>query len=352
MDINPVREKYLCKVNTFKMKSSKSNTPSKHEDSIAIKNKTVKKTKFLRGEIFSNGVKSKFKKILGIRFKENKPLKNYTTFKVGGPAEFLGEAKNINQLKKVISLCIKYKIDYYILGRGSNLLISDNGIRGVVIRLSGDFEKIKFTGNKVKVGAAVGLGKLLTSATNASLGGVEFLWGIPGTSGGAVVSNAGVKGHSIQDIIENVGGLDCHGRFRNFTKKDLNFDYRRCDLPPYFVITSLEMSLQKKKKSDILKNIRYYEKLRKESQPKGPSAGCIFKNPLPFYAGQLIEKAGLKGYQIGQAQISKIHANFIMNRSQAKASDIWQLICLMKRKAREKFGIDLELEIKTWGRFY
>lgn len=296
-------------------------------------------------------IKSKFRKILGTNFKENQSLKKYTTFKVGGPAKFLVKVKNISQLNKIISLCIKYKIEYYILGKGSNLLISDEGVKGIVIKLLGDFEKIKFTGNKAEVGAAVGLPKIITSATDACLGGVEFLWGIPGTIGGAIVSNAGVKEQSVADIIENVKGLDGHRRFRVLTKKDLKFDYRRCDWPPYFVITSVEMSLQKKKINDILKNIRYYKKLRKDSQPKGYSAGCIFKNPLPFYAGQLIEKAGLKGYEIGQAQVSKVHANFIVNRSRAKADDIWRLICLMKQKVREKFGIDLELEIKTWGRF-
>lgn len=290
--------------------------------------------------IWFNSLKGK------VKLKE--PLNRHTTFRIGGPVSYFIEPKDREDLKLLLSLLKKYKIPSRVIGCGSNLLVADRGLRGALIHLtSREFDFLEFQNEQVKVGSAMRLGKFVQKTARASLSGIEFLAGIPGSVGGAVVMNAGAWGRSISDVLTEVEVMDHSGRIINFLSRQIKFGYRSSNLSD-FIILSATFRLVKRNLAEIKKKIRDYLTKRRLTQPSFPSAGCVFKNPLGFSAGYLIENCGLKGLKVGGAQISLRHANFIVNTGNATFSDVFSLIKLIKREVNKKYKINLELEIKVW----
>lgn len=290
---------------------------------------------------WSNGLKAKVK--------TKEPLKDKTTFKIGGAAEYFAEPKDIGDLQLLLRWAKRYRLPFWVIGAGSNILIDDRGIDGLVIRLTSPFfKKVSFDNNQLKVGSGLGLSQLLARAKNEGLSGLEFLVGIPGTVGGALLMNAGAHNKSISGLVEKVTVMDYNGKMRTLNKKEIKFGYRSCCLSRY-VILNAQLKLKKDDKEEIKRRMLKYLCYRKRAQDLSkPSAGCIFKNPKARPAGMLIDLCGLKGKIIGGASVSKKHANFILNLGRAKADDVLKLMALVKRKVKDKFGITLEPEIKIW----
>lgn len=285
------------------------------------------------------------RKLSGV--KENQILSEFTTFKIGGPADWFYQAKSEEDLIKAIDFCYDQKIPFFILGGGSNLLITDKGFRGMVIKLENKEGKV--LEEKIIVDSGLKLGELVNLATDNDLSGLEFLVGIPGTVGGAVVGNAGAWQQNIGDKIERVKVLDERKQIQWFNRIDCQFAYRQSRFKKKKeIILAVEFSLKKENHLIIKEKIKEYL-AKRQSQPKSFSAGCIFINPKPKVAGSLIEECDLKGTRINNAEISPIHANFIINHGGAKAKDVLELISLAKKKVKEKFGIDLEEEIIILG---
>ena len=283
------------------------------------------------------------------RLKLNISLSKYTTFKVGGRARFFFEPKNTRELISILKESHKLRLACYVIGNGSNLLVSDKGLDAAVIRLSNPyFQRIDFKKNRAEAGSGLTVRHLLEKAKNQGLGGLEFLAGIPGTVGGALVMNAGIKTDSIGSLIKEVKVIDSNNEIRILKGSRLRFAYRKSNLAKY-IILSAKFKLIKKSRQQIDQSIRDFLKKRWEAQDVSAfSAGCVFKNPISDSAGRLIDLCGLKGKRIGDAQISGRHANFIINRGRAKAEDILKLIGFVKDRVKEKFGINLEEEIKIW----
>ena len=281
--------------------------------------------------------------------KKNQLLSSYTTFKIGGPADYFCEAKNEKEILSALKFAQKKKIPLFILGNGSNVLISDKGLRGMVVKIANS--KYQIVKSKIVAGAGMGLNKLVDIAKENELTGLEFLAGIPGTLGGAIVSNAGAWQQNIGDKVERVKILDENNQFKWLNHEECQFSYRRSRFKKTKeVILEVELKLTKGKRQESEREIKINLKKRK-NQPKEPSAGSIFINPKPLSAGALIEECGLKGEKRGSAQISEKHANFMVNLGGAKASDVVELMALARRKVKEKFNILLEPEINFLGEF-
>ena len=297
-------------------------------------------------------IKNECKKIgIDSIIKYDKPLKNHTSIRIGGPADVFCSPGNIEDLKKVVSISKEYNIPFWVLGNGTNLLILDNGIRGLVINLNKGFKKIEFSDKIVKVGAGVSLVYLSKIALNRELSGLEFACNIPGTLGGAIINNVGFKGNFMADIVQNVTFLTRENKIERTSKSDLNFNYRESNLKGKSVII-LEATLQLKKgnKEEIESKIKENIKIRETKQPLHKlNAGSIFKNPPGYYAGELIEKVGAKGLSRGKAEVSTRHANFIINNGGASARDILYLIEEIEKRVKKNFGIKLEREIEILG---
>ncbi len=277
-------------------------------------------------------------------------LAPYTTFRIGGKALALCNVKKLIELKNLISYLNSEKIPYVVLGKGSNVLISDSGFYGAVLRLKGKFEKIIHKGNFLIAGAGVRVSSLLRYCIRHSIKGLEFLAGIPGTVGGAVSMNAGVFGKETCQHIEKILILKKDGEVCIKDISDLKFSYRNLSMERGTIILYAWFKVESGDKEEIKREIRSYLEKRRRTQPIGfHSAGCIFKNPRGNFAGRLIEKAGLKGLKIGGAVVSNIHANFIINEGNAKASDVLALIKEIKKKINDKEGINLETEIRFIG---
>jgi UDP-N-acetylmuramate dehydrogenase len=281
----------------------------------------------------------------------SEPLRNYTTFKIGGKAKFFIEPKDIKNLKLLLNLVKKYRIPFFVIGSGSNILVNDKGIAGIVLRLNSSyFKKISFHNNQLNVGSSVLLNKLVLFTQDHGLSGAEFLAGIPGTVGGALVMNAGVSGKvkSIGDLVEDVTVMDYDGNIKTLQKKEIEFGYRESGLSKY-IILSTRLRLVRKSKKEIKRRIKKYLDYRRTTQDLShPSAGCIFKNPAGYSAGRLIDLCGLKGKRIGDACISLKHANFIINLGHSKASNVLRLMDLVEKKVKDRFNITLRPEIKIW----
>lgn len=301
------------------------------------------------------------KKILpGI--KENVLLSNYTTFKIGGPAKYFFIAKNQKDLIKAIKMAKKLNLPFFILGSGSNLLVSDEGFRGLIIKFQ--VSGFKFQENNLYVGAGVLLNDVVKLTNEQSLTGLEWAAGLPGTVGGAICGNAGWPSNkkNISAIIKSVEVLELNKKpkIKKFNQKECCFGYRDSIFKhnKNLIILSAFLKLKKGKRDKIKKEIIEIIKTRRDKIPSEPSAGCIFQNPSPaqispkfmagkgFSAGDLIEKCSLKGKKIGKAQVSKKHANFIINLGGAKAKDVISLIKMIKQKVKNKFGVKLEEEIQ------
>ena len=283
-----------------------------------------------------------------MKIKKNIPLKNLSTFKIGGKGLYLVEVEKKEEIKKAILFSQKKNLSFFILGNGSKILFPDGTLNKVLIKIKIKAKR-KIGENKIIFGAGLLLKEAYHFAKDFSLSGFEYFSHIPGTIGGAIFMNASAFGKEIKDFLERVFVFDV----RNFSffwleKKDLNFSYKKSifQKEKNLIIIEAEFKLKKDKKEMIEKREKKFLKKRIETQPLNfPSCGCIFKNPQSYPAGYLIEKSSLKGKKIGEAKISEKHANFILNLGQAKSEDVKELISLIKKKVKEKFGISLKEEI-------
>lgn len=276
-------------------------------------------------------------------------LAGYTNFKIGGQAKYFFEPKNICQLQQVLVSAKQAGLRVFILGAGSNILVSDTGLAGLVIRLSHkDFRKCRCQGSCLVAGGGLKLNALISFSREKNLSGLEFLAGIPGTLGGSLAGNAGAWGRAIGELVSQVGVLDYNGKLKILGSKQLKFAYRESNLNNYIIIWA-KLKLFAGKKKVIAAKIKEYLLRRKQTQGDHlPNAGCIFKNPTCGSAGKLIDSCGLKGKTKRGTVISKRHANFILNTGKAKSRDVLSLMDLMQRKVKERFKINLEPEIKIW----
>jgi UDP-N-acetylmuramate dehydrogenase len=288
-------------------------------------------------------------KSLSKKIRSKVKLSRLTSFKIGGPVRFFLEATDIEELQAALIWAKRARLPVFILGSGSNILVSDSGLNGLVIKLGGEFFKHIYRDRQcLEAGSAIQLNQLILYAKNNALSGSEFLAGIPGTLGGALAGNAGAWGKSIGDLVEEVRVLDYRGNPEILGPGELKFSYRRSNLHKY-IILSARLKLGKGNKNIIGSNIREYLLRRNKTQSNNlPGAGCIFKNPTKAAAGKLIDDCGLKGVSKGGAVISKVHANFILNKAKAGSGDVLSLMDLARRKVREKFKVNLEPEIKIW----
>jgi len=282
---------------------------------------------------------------------KDEPMALHTTFRIGGPADIFFAPRGIEDLKKALELLGLSKTPVTVIGKGSNLLVSDAGIRGAVIALAGNFGTVEIKGSRVFALAGVLMNDLIKLCCEKGLGGLEGLAGIPSALGGALSMNMSSKENSISDHVISVSVMDAGGGLVSVIKKDCGFAYRTSGLGrDGGIIVSAELELAAGEAKALLTERENVLKQKSASQPVGyPSAGCIFKNPPSGPAGKLIEKAGLKGSMIGDAMVSDVHANYIVNRGAAKASDVMLLIERIRDAVEKKFGVRLELEVKTPG---
>ncbi|MEE0885066.1 MAG: UDP-N-acetylmuramate dehydrogenase [Faecalimonas sp.] len=283
----------------------------------------------------------------------DEPMKKHTTFRVGGNADYFVMPQNAEEVKKIVALCKDAEVPYYILGNGSNLLVGDRGYRGVIIQIYKAMNDIQIEGDRVKAQAGALLSRVGTATLEAELTGFEFAAGIPGTVGGAVFMNAGAYGGEMKDIIVNATVLTQDGDIITINKEDLELGYRTSVIAKKgYVVLEAEYQLQKGDKEAIRARMDELKCQRVTKQPlEYPSAGSTFKRPEGYFAGKLIQDAGLRGFQVGGAQVSEKHCGFVINKDQATAADIRELMRQVSDKVMQEFGVKLEPEVKTLGEF-
>lgn len=280
------------------------------------------------------------------------PMKKHTTFRVGGPADVLVQPDE-TALAAILTLCRQYHVPYSFIGNGSNLLVGDKGIRGVVIEMTDPMGNIEVDGTKITAQAGAMLSKIANTAASNGLGGMEFAAGIPGSVGGAVVMNAGAYGGEMKDIIEKVYVLDENGAQLELDRDALDLGYRHSCIPEKkYIVTKVVLELVPRNEAEIRSEMKELNEKRAEKQPlQYPSAGSTFKRPEGYFAGKLIMDAGLRGYQVGGAQVSEKHCGFVINKGDATAADICQLMQDVSDKVQAQFGVVLEPEVKMIGEF-
>ena len=278
------------------------------------------------------------------------PMKKHTTFRVGGPADVLVQPDE-TALAAILALCRQYHVSYSFIGNGSNLLVGDKGIRGVVIEMTDPMGNIEVDGTKITAQAGAMLSKIANTAASNGLGGMEFAAGIPGSVGGAVVMNAGAYGGEMKDIIERVYVLDENGAQLELDRDALDLGYRHSCIPEKkYIVTKVVLELVPRNEAEIRSEMKELNEKRAEKQPlQYPSAGSTFKRPEGYFAGKLIMDAGLRGYQVGGAQVSEKHCGFVINRGNATASEIMELIQEVQKRVYEQSGVRLEPEVKLLG---
>lgn len=280
------------------------------------------------------------------------PMKKHTTFRVGGPADVLVQPDE-TALEAILALCRQYHVSYSFIGNGSNLLVGDKGIRGVVIEMTDPMGNIEVQGTRITAQAGAMLSKIANTAASNGLGGMEFAAGIPGSVGGAVVMNAGAYGGEMKDIIERVYVLDENGAQLELDRDALDLGYRHSCIPDKkYIVTKVVLELVPRDEAEIRSKMKELNEKRAEKQPlQYPSAGSTFKRPEGYFAGKLIMDAGLRGYQVGGAQVSEKHCGFVINKGDATAADICQLMQDVADKVQAQFGVVLEPEVKMIGEF-
>lgn len=287
------------------------------------------------------------------KVKKNEPMKNHTTFRVGGPADYFAMPTEEEEITEVIRLCKKEGVPYYVLGNGSNLLVGDKGYRGVVIQVFRQMNLINIEGNVLTAQAGASLAMIAAEALNAGLTGFEFAAGIPGTLGGAVVMNAGAYGGEMKDILLNARVLTEDGEILTLTNEELKFGYRRSIIAEKeYIVLEAALGLRPGNKDEIRERMNELRDRRVSKQPlEYPSAGSTFKRPEGYFAGKLIQDAGLKGFAVGGAQVSEKHSGFVINTGDASAADVRELIRQVRERVKEDSGIELEPEVKQIGEF-
>jgi len=281
----------------------------------------------------------------------NEYMSKHTSFKIGGPADIMVLPATLEELRHALVTCKEYSIPYQIIGNGSNLLVRDKGIRGVVIKIAENFNAVKIEGNIVKAQAGILLSTLSKKIMEYALEGFEFASGIPGTLGGAVAMNAGAYGGEMKDVLRGAALMDDRGNVVYLDKDALELDYRNSIvLKKGYIVLEAEIALQPgdiKKVKEITDDLTYK---RTSKQPLHlPSAGSTFKRPPGYFAGKLIEDSGLKGVRVGDAQVSDLHSGFIVNVGKATAEDVLNLVGLVQKVVRDKFGVDLHPEVRIIG---
>ncbi len=278
----------------------------------------------------------------------NEPMSKYTSFKIGGPAEYLIKVQTIKELKNILKFAKEKNIKLTVIGNGSNLLVSDEGIKGIVAKIEINTLEIDTENARVNVGSGVKLGLLAQKCLKRGIAGFEFASGIPGTIGGAIRMNAGAHGKEMKDVVQSIEYIDRDGEIHKITNEQAKFEYRN-SIFSYndYIITNVEIQLEKGNMDKIKNKMEEYAEYRKEKQPiEYPSAGSTFKRGTDFITAKLIDECGLKGYQIGGAQISEKHAGFIINKDNATSEDVKKLIEYTKKEVYNKFGKIIEEEIQ------
>lgn len=292
-------------------------------------------------------------KIVGeSNIQKNEPMAKHTTFQIGGPVDFFVTPNTVEELSEVIALCKAENVPFFVMGHGSNMLVSDKGMEGIVIQLYNNFSDFVIEDNVVKAKAGVMLSKLGFAIKEAELIGFEFAAGIPGTLGGAVMMNAGAYGGEMKDIVTSVQLMDCDGNLLEKTAEEMDFAYRHSIVEDEdYIVVGATLTLEKGDKKNIEERMEELALARKEKQPlEFPSAGSTFKRPEGCFAGKLIMDAGLRGYQVGGAQVSEKHCGFVINKGGATAEDVLKLIDDVKQKVYEEFQVELEPEVRLVGR--
>ncbi len=283
-----------------------------------------------------------------LRFGE--PLSKHTYFGIGGKATAYIEVSTVAELAAVARFHRQWDVPVAIIGRGSNLLVSDTGFNGIGVRLVGELAKLEVDGNIVSVGAGLSLPRLSKVMSRQGLSGVEFALGIPGSVGGALIMNAGAWGSSFGDVVTDVTVMNDTGELLTLTHTEAKFEYRRSGLDAYFCVIGATLKLESGDADAITARMQTFYKQKVETQPFAEeNAGCMFKNPLGDSAGRLIDISGLKGHRIGGAEVSTVHGNFILNIDNATASDVLDLVAYIQEQVREKTGISLQTEVKRLG---
>ncbi len=288
----------------------------------------------------------------GIEYRLNAPMSEYTSFKTGGPADVLVLPKNELELRRVLSLCYDEDIRPFVFGNGSNLLVSDDGVRGVSVRLASNFDDIRLLNDDmIFCTAGTKLATLCKFALDNSLTGLEFAYGIPGSAGGAAYMNAGAYGGEMKDVLVSCNHLDYSGNPGRLTGDQLGLSYRRSAYTDkYFVITGITVKLSKGDKEEIETVMKDILSRRVDKQPLDlPSAGSFFKRPEGYFAGALIEQCGLKGFSVGGAQVSEKHAGFVVNKGGATTAEIMELGRIVSERVLKETGVKLEMEVKYVG---
>ena len=281
----------------------------------------------------------------------NADMKEHTTFNIGGPADILVLPTCITELNRILDFCREKRMPYVLLGQGSNVLVRDKGIRGMVIKLGNALKQFSISGEEIYAEAGISLSQLAREAAEHGLSGLEFAEGIPGSLGGAVAMNAGAYQGEMKDVVYQVIALDEAGNYKLFSKEQSQFGYRRSIYQNGdYIIVAVRLHLKPGQREEILSTMQDLARQRQEKQPlEYPSAGSTFRRPAGHYVGPIIEELGLKGFSIGGAQVSSKHAGFIINKGQATAQDVMDLIRYIQELVREKYGLELKPEIKILG---
>ena len=281
------------------------------------------------------------------------PMSRHTTFRIGGPAKYFLCPYSVEELRKILEFCRERQLNYFVLGNGSNLLVSDQVYDGVVIQLYRNFSEIAVEGTKMRIQAGALLSSVARKALEAELTGFEFAGGIPGTLGGGAVMNAGAFGGELKDVLTEVTVLTKEGKVLVLQAKDLQMGYRTSIIKTAgYIVLEAVIELQKGDPEAIRSRMRELTELRTSKQPlEYPSAGSTFKRPEGYFAGKLIMDAGLRGYQVGGAQVAEKHCGFVINKDGATAHDVVQLMKDVVEKVQKEFGVTLEPEVKFLGDF-
>ncbi|MBV8773032.1 MAG: UDP-N-acetylmuramate dehydrogenase [Deltaproteobacteria bacterium] len=297
-----------------------------------------------------NALENELAARFGAAFERNRSLAALTSFKIGGAADLFVVANDEDQLSTAMAAAYQHAVPVFCLGAGTNLLVSDQGIRGLVLTLGPGFASITIDRNRVLAGAGVQFRTLVEKAVERGLGGLEFGEGIPGTVGGGLVMNAGAFGGEIARVVTLIHGITETGEKRALSNQEIGFKYRRTKLPRGFVITYAEFALEPGDRDALWAQVNAIRARRAARQPGDyPNAGSVFKNPPGYFAGRLLEASGLKGMRIGGAAFSSRHANFIVNLGGARADDVRRLLELARDKVQGATGVLLEPEVKLVG---
>ena len=296
----------------------------------------------------------KFWNLLGKdRVLVDEPMKRHTTFRIGGPADFFLLPSTVDEVRGILEICREEELPYFILGNGSNLLVSDKGYRGVIIQLYRNFSNISVEGNEICASSGALLSQIAAAARNASLTGFEFAGGIPGTLGGAVFMNAGAYGGELKDVLKEAVVMTEQGEILTLPVEKLDMGYRTSRIKKAgYLVLEARLVLEQGDMDKIRDITMDLTEKRVSKQPlEYPSAGSTFKRPEGYFAGKLIMDAGLRGYQVGDAQVSEKHCGFVINKGNATAADVLTLIENVREKVQEQFGVTLEPEVKFLGEF-